>query len=463
MPFKLFKRNMRMISKVVGRVPLAQVTEVIGTRSPLKRKRFAGGVERYCRMGVRKQDGYLQEMQKLEFYDEEKLAIKEDRGIQFRNTTYNAALARYLHYCEKRFYQRMRNFDGTPMVAKGRSPIERGLILAGMTKSFHRPKFILMDHSRFDAHVNEHLLREEHKGYLREHGYPTELQFLLKQQLGTIGFSHGGIMYRTRAKRSSGDINTGGGNSRINLAAILSWVQSVSCTKFCVFLDGDDSVLITEEDVSTDTIAGHMLALGLVTEIEVVYNLEEAEFCQSKVVWGQLGPVMVRNPKKVLDVLAKSPRVVTREQARGILAASALGELMQAPGVPVLSVAASCLITIAGGKPHFATPDQHERFLVYQTDRVVTEVDDSMRVGFERAWGITVYEQLATEEYYRSMADQTKDIPPIQQPKSKCKVESYEIFDDAPFYQPSHLEEDAWWLADFPLGSFVGRNGTVKE
>nr|WKV33578.1 MAG: RNA-dependent RNA polymerase [Riboviria sp.] len=449
---------MRKISKIVGRVPIAQVSEVIGTRSPLKRKRFSGGVERYCRYGVRKQDGYLTEMQKLEFYDEDKLTTKEDRGIQFRNTTYNAALARFLHHCEKRFYKRMVNEDGTPMVMKGRSPIERGLIMAAQAKRFHKPKFVLMDHARFDAHINKWLLSEEHKGYLREHGYDEELKFLLKQQEGTMGFSHGGIVYRTCAKRSSGDINTGGGNSRINLGAILSWLASIGCRKFAIGCDGDDSYVIVEDEQELGDIAGHMLKLGLVTEVEVVHDLEEAEFCQSKVVWGKLGPQMVRNPKKVLDVLTKSPRIVTKEQARGILAASALGELMQAPGVPVISVAASCLITIAGGKPSFHTPDQHERFMVYRTDRIIPEVDDTMRVGFEKAWGITIAEQLATEQYYLDMADQTTEMPEIPEPKSKRSIESYEIWDDAPFYQPSHLEEDAWWLAEYPLGELVGKH-----
>lgn len=456
--WRLFRKEMRAISKLVGNVPRATVNQVIGTRSPMKRKRFAGGMERYCRFGVRKQDGYLNEMQKLEFYDEDKLEVKEDRGIQFRSTTYNAALARFLHFSEKRFYQRARNPDGTPQVAKGRSPIERGLILAGMVKSFSHPKFLLMDHSRFDAHVSPEVLAEEHKGYKREHHYDPELCFLLDQQMGTMGFSRGGIVYRTRGKRSSGDINTGGGNSRINLACIKSWLASIQCEQHAIFLDGDDSVVIVEDDVDTSTVTSHMLALGFVTEVEIVYDLEDAEFCQSKVVWGQLGPTMVRNPLKVLDVLTKSPRILNPVQSRSVLAASALGELMQAPGVPVLAPAAASLVTVAGGEIKFLTPDQLGRFEVYRTDRIQPEVDDTMRAGFERAWGITIPEQHALESHYKQMADGIADIPPIIPPKSKCKVESYELWDDIeePLEEPR--DENPWWLADHPLGQFVGKS-----
>lgn len=452
-----FKREMRALSKLVGRVPRACVSEVIGNRSSMKRKRFGGGMERYCRLGIRRQDSFLTEMQKLEFYAEDKIELKEDRGIQFRSPTYNAALARHLHHFEHRLYSRARNEDGTPQIAKGRSPIERGLLLAGMSESFSDPVYVLMDHSRFDAHVNWELLEEEHKMYLRARGYNQELWQLLQWQKKNIGFSHGGIVYRIKAKRCSGDLNTGLGNSAINLGLIKSWLSLSGVTKYRILLDGDDSVVIIEraDIAAVDIVKAHMLECGMVTEVEVVDDIQRAEFCQSRVCWGALGPTMVRNPHKVLDVLTKSPRWLDDKQARGVLAASALGELMQAPGVPVISVAASCLLTMAASIPRFVTPDAYERFMVYKTKTVTAVVDETMRNSFAEAWGISVQEQVAIEQYYLDLAEQTTQMPEVVAPKPK-DVTWFQTWDDCVLSSIEH-EEDAWWLRSYPLGHVLGK------
>ncbi|UHM27572.1 MAG: RNA-dependent RNA polymerase [Sanya tombus-like virus 2] len=451
--WKGFCREMRAISRRIGTVPRATVNEVIGNRSSMKRKRFGQGMQRYCRFGVRRQDSFLTEMQKLEFYAEDKIESKEDRGIQFRSPTYNAALARHLHNVEHRAYARLRNADGTPMIAKGRSPLERGLLLDAMARQYSEPMFLLMDHSRFDAHVNAQLLDEEHKLYLRCRNYNRELQQLLKWQKSNIGFSHGGIVYKITAKRCSGDLNTGLGNSLINLALIRSYLAAIKSVNHHILLDGDDSVVIMERrDVSG--VEDHMLKCGMVTEASVVYDIQEAEFCQSRVCYGSLGPVMVRNPHKVLDVLTKSPRVLDRVQARGVLAASALGEVMQAPGVPVISTAASSLLTMASSVPRFTTPDAYERFMVYKTDRVVTTVDADMRSSFEAAWGITAQEQMAIEEFYSAMAPPTAEIPPIKPPKN-VDPEQFDVYDDILISEIDFRQEDPWWCRDSAIGQIV--------
>nr|WKV33227.1 MAG: RNA-dependent RNA polymerase [Riboviria sp.] len=466
---------MNRIAKRIGLVPRALVREVIGNRSSMKRRRFGSGMARFCALGVRKQDAYLTEMQKLEFYEEDKIATKEDRGIQFRSPTYNAALALQLHNFEKRFYACMRNSDGTPMIAKGRSPIERGLILAAMASTMSNPKFVDADHSRFDAHCNEHLIRAEHRVYLKCRRWSKKLKWLLKQQMKTLGFSHGGIFYKIFAKRCSGDINTGCGNSLLNLGMLLAFIEYCSkllgrSIEFRIFLDGDDSKLMLEaSDLEAlesltglpfaDLMSRFMLLLGMVTEVIISDNLEDGEFCQSRVIWGKHGPVSVRNPLKVLDVLTKSPRVLTPVQRRQVLAASALGELMQAPGVPVIATASAALLTMSGGKPGFTTPDAYERFRVYQTKRVHVDVDDTMRVGFEAAWGITVAEQLALESYYTSMADLTREVPDIKPPKSRCGVDDFDVWDDLSISEFENQPEDDWWCDLWPLGGLVNREG----
>lgn len=455
--WKGLRRALRRLSRMVGFQPRASVAAVVGQRSSMKRLRFGQGMERYCRLGVDEIDSWLTEMQKLEFYQKSKIAGKEDRGIQFRSPTYNAALARHLLHVEHATYRELRNWDGTPVIAKGRSPLERGMLLAAMAQGYSDPIFVLMDHSRFDAHVNEWLLKEEHAYYLRCRGSSKELKKLLRWQCESRGFSHGGIRYKIRAKRASGDLNTALGNSILNYGMIAAWIERIGNPKHNILLDGDDSVLVLERKEGDEWVTAlqqHMLDCGMVTEVDVVDRLSEAEFCQSRVCWGEEGPVMVRNPLKVLDCLTKCPRAVDDTQSRRILAASALGELMQNPGVPVLSVAAAALYRISGGVCGFTTPDAYERFCIYWTSCIKEGVDDSMRVSFEEAWGITIPEQLAIEQYYMDLAVPLYHVVAVKPPKRR-EVTRFDVWDDVQEWNSVIAPEDAWWRDLWEVGKYV--------
>jgi hypothetical protein len=408
----------------------------------MKRRRFGGGMERYCREGVRRQDAYVTEMQKLEFYAVDNIPLKEDRGIQFRSTTYNAALARHLHHVEPAIYSALVNIDGTPVVAKGYSPIERGLILDAMASRFREPMFILADHSRFDAAVNLELLREEHRVYLRCRGYNAELKQLLKWQEGGRGFTRGGIVYRVLGKRMSGDLNTALGNTILNWAMLKSFVDSVGCDAN-IFLDGDDSVIIMEKQNLPD-LGAFMLAYGMTTVYEVVHDIQEAEFCQSRIVYTGDGPVMVRNPYKVMETVTKCARGLDARRLWEVLSASATSEMMANPRIPVLSVMAACLRNYAGDTGTFVTPDCYGRWNAYRAT-IVEGVDEGARTSFEQAWGMSIPEQLAHEEYYLSLCSPKWEECVIRAGKSRrVEVACFDVWDDCiSAYEPEPI--DPWW------------------
>lgn len=438
--WRLLRRNLRKLTGKIGVVPRASATVVVNHRTAMKRLRFGRGMEIYLRRGAYEKDSYITEMQKLEFYDVENIPIKEDRGIQYRSPVYNAALARHLHNVEPAIYRALLNQDGTPVVAKGFSPLERGLIIDAMASRFRDPMFVLADHSRFDAHVNMELLREEHRTYLRLRGYNRELRTLLHWQEKSKGVTRGGIRYHVTAKRMSGDLNTALGNSVLNWAMLQSFVD-LHGLDVSIFLDGDDSLMICERQELPD-LAAHCLKYGMATTVEIVDDIHHAEFCQSRLIYTRQGPVMVRNPWKTLDVLTKCPRKVEPEwRAQGVLAATALGELMQAPAVPVICVAASVMARYAGETPIFITPDEWGRFSVYRTDTIIEDVDDTARVELERAWGMTISEQLAIEAHYRSF---DKKGHPIRWPHAKQRVMEFDIWDDATsVYEPKGIVR--WW------------------
>lgn len=445
-----FRKTMRSITKQLGYVPRASAREVVDKRIAMKRSRFGNGMERYLMRGVRKQDAYVTEMQKLEFYEESKMLEKEDRGIQFRNPVYNAALARHYQNCEKALYSLL-NKDGTPVFAKGYSPIERGMIMDAMASRFRKPKFMLIDHSRFDAHVNIETLREEHRFWLRLRNYNAEMKALLKMQERSPGFSWGKIRYVVYGKRCSGDMNTGGGNGALNGGFILSYIEYYHIDA-SVFIDGDDAYLVTEDTTELPDFAEWCANFGMETEVKIVHDIRLAEFCQGRVIYTQMGPVLSRNPMKVLDVLTKCPRKVPDAMARKILTASAMGELMQSPGVPVIAPAAVAMLKYANSEPAFVTPDEYGRYEVYRTKAVVPLVDDTARLDFEVAWGISYAEQMALEDYYRHISP---DVPLIlRQPSTKSKVLEFNVWDDSfSFYEPPQIHK--WWRDQWDLSSLL--------
>lgn len=446
-----FNRKLKWLTKKVGVVPRASIAECLGSRGSMKRRRFGGGMERYCRYGVRKQDSYLTEMQKLEFYREDVVEGKEDRGIQFRSTTYNAALVRHLLNVEHAVYAALKNKDGTPVILKGYSPLERGMIIAAGSKRFKNPQFACVDHSRFDAHVNLWLLRKEHQAYLRMRGYSKELAQLLSWQMESWGFSHGGIVYRIKGKRCSGDLNTALGNSMLNWAMLAAYLE-VNHIDGNIYLDGDDSVIICEAQDLPD-IKEFMLNFGMESTVEIVNDLEQAEFCQSRIVWTHDGPVMCRNPLKVLDTLFKSPRKLQDAQMRGVLGASALCELKSSPGMPVITAAACAALSMAGGYASLSTPDAQGKYELLKATSLVTVVDETARVSFENAWGISVADQLALEEYYMSMC---VDLPEIRIASAKnVPAGGFDVWDDCSGGYVAPAKPEAWWRSEWDVGRLV--------
>ncbi|UHM27702.1 MAG: RNA-dependent RNA polymerase [Fushun diaea subdola tombus-like virus 2] len=443
--WKTFRKTLRDLTKKIGYVELAPARQVVEHRVAMKRRRFGKGMELYFREGVKEKHSNITMMPKLEFYDVEKIPIKEDRGIQFRNPVYNAALARHLHNIEPAIYRALVNKDGTPIVAKGYSTIERAMIMHEMAKRFKKPMFVMADHSRFDAHVNPKLLLEEHRTYLRLRNYSGELKELLKWQESSTGFSHGGIKYKVKGKRMSGDLNTALGNTLLNWAMLDSYCKD-SDIDANIFLDGDDSIMCMEEQ-EIPSLSEYCAQFGMETVVEITDDIRKAEFCQCRVIYTKRGPVMCRNPFKVLECMTKCPRrLMTEAEQNAVLSASALGELMQSPGLPMLAPACAALHRIANCAPAFQTVDAFYSFQKRETRAVVEEVDDFARVDLEVAWGIPLGDQLAVEAYY------TQQVPmdaPIRWPKQNCKIYNFEIDDDlAKLYEPPAVNR--FWRDEWP-------------
>jgi hypothetical protein len=343
-------------------------------------------------------------MQKQELHPVDKLEGKEDRAIQFRSTAYNAALASYLWQIEHRMFELTHN--GHRWCAKGLDKEQRAVLLLEMSDDYQQPAYVLADHSRFDAHVNSKLLKQEHKVYKKAHRYDPGLQRLLDMQCNNYGRTKGGIRYRCKGKRMSGDINTALGNSLLNLAMLCAWLKD-SGVQGNILLDGDDSIVVVEKADLPQLIpiATYMLQFGMVTEHEVVHDVSKAEFCQSRIVLGPRGPYFGPNPLKALDKIRRSPMPLDSKQVEEVLRSSITCEMVANPNMPMLRPMADWLrahpgtIRLPKWLEYRATAGygltQAGLEQVSRTDWQEPTLLE--RISFYRAWGFTPAEQLAFE------------------------------------------------------------------
>lgn len=329
--------------------------------------------------------------------------VKAPRCIQYRDKRYAITLAQYCYPIEHAIYKHRE--DGNLCFAKGRNLKERALDIRQMWDSFTNPVAWLLDHSKFDAHVNEHLHRAARKlnGACYElDGTQRFVKELLRAQLKNKGRTKNGTKYQTRATRMSGDQNTGLDNSTLNWAMIDHVLESCG-VKGYKYVDGDDSVVIMDASDRKKCDAKLFKHFGMVTKSEFVTEFEHVEFCQTKPVWNGIEWIMVRNPDRVLDrigwIVKKHPVCRDAVYVKSVmLCESALNE-----GLPVMGPLSSRIAneTNIGKKKLMSLETDYH---VKQLNKIkglnyFRDVSYESRLSYENAWGVSV----ATQRKYESM------------------------------------------------------------
>lgn len=370
--------------------------------------------------GVLKTDSYLST-----FLKHEKLPVGSKRVvprvIQPRRPEYNVAVGRYLHKLEPVLYKVIDRVYGAPTVMKFYNAFQLGRLFHEAWGQFRDPVAVGLDASRFDQHVEAHMLQWEHSVYNLFYGAYPELRTLLKRQIHNSGFVRvhdATIKYYAYGKRCSGDMNTAMGNCLLMTAMIHEFLRqhhlaSVGRTRVRLFNNGDDCVLIGERhDILSllPAIPRYFSDLGFVMKVEpVVEVLEEVSFCQCQPVFDGTSFRMVRDPHASLSKDATllehydSHRSATRRNrfSAQLLAIGDCG-LALTGGLPVLQ---SYYNALRRGQRAGGPVD--ERF--YQTgfynlskglDIKERCVSDAARVSFTRAFGIVPDLQVELERYY---------------------------------------------------------------
>ncbi len=319
--------------------------------------------------------------------------LKEPRCIQYRSKRYHLDLGRYLKPMEEAFYAyRVRD---VPVCAKSRNMAQRAADLHELWQTYEQPVALLLDHSKFDAHVGPGLLQLEHDFYQLLNPSP-QLARLLRMQRVNSGTTKNGTTYKVSATRMSGDVNTGFGNSVINYALLATWLSSRG-VQGSIYVDGDDSVVVVDVKQMHLLNVGWFVQWGMDTKLEVATEFSRVEFCQSRPVYihEQEQWRMVRNPARVL---VRDPWTTKNYPEPALLRLTrTIGwcELACHGGVPVLAAYSKWFMNQGAGR--LLRHEVAERLRGVRESSVDTVPGHATRLSFAAAWDLSPAEQVLAE------------------------------------------------------------------
>lgn len=319
--------------------------------------------------------------------------LKEPRCIQYRSKRFHLYVGRFLHPIESAVMEHLER--GVRFCAKSRNSLGRAEDLYEMWSSYSDPVAVLLDHSKFDAHITVDHLRLEHWFYTSVVPDPR-LKKVLRWQLMNKGRTKHGTKYEVQGTRMSGDVNTGLGNTVLNYAMLASWLECCGVDGR-VYVDGDDSVVVLSSAELTKLDYGYWKTMGMETKVEYAYEFEHVEFCQCR-------PVLIAQPdtyrmvRSPVRVLTRAPWTVKKYDEVGymrLIRTIGWCELASNGSVPVLQEFASWFMDQGAGRLL-----RHEiRSLL--RDRIehveVQQPTYLSRLSFEQAWGVPVDLQLYVE------------------------------------------------------------------
>lgn len=394
---------------------------VIEGYSGNKKRRYIRALDNLRNGGLEPKHARVKMFVKNERFDSWAIERKPPRAIQYRTPEYNLCLMRYIKAFEEWYYPKLKYgvVSGTRIIAKGLNWKQRAELLVQKASHFVKPKYIMTDYTAFDSTIDVPHLKSTHSKYRKVFGAPLRL---LNAQINNVGKTRHGIKYRVRGTRMSGDADTACGNTIVNLDAIHGVLRKSGISKYDMLVDGDDSVIIVEDESEYDV--GYYEQLGLVVKHEVVHHLADVEFCQSRIVWTAAGPLFVRHPCKVLSNGALCRRDYPGRYDSWLAAVGACEKACN-PGVPVLSVFGSVLDGLSASKLY--DDDLKRRMEYMKMEDCSVAITMEARASMTRAWGIPIDVQIGLEKVIAEecMSYDLKDDEQLQRTRTwyECRYE----------------------------------------
>nr|QZZ63355.1 hypothetical protein [Leuven wasp-associated virus 4] len=382
---------LKHISKFVVSIEPCSYSSIINEFVGGKRAMYQRARERIRQEGFNPKWAVVKMFVKPDKYPLDEVAGKPARAIQSRDPAYNLIIGKFLKPIEHYIYQTFGTF------AKMRNNQERAADVIKMIEAFSNPIFINLDHSKFDSCCNANYLRFTHKIY-RLFNRSKFLKYALNFKINNVGYTKGGIRYKVKGTRMSGDYDTGLGNSLINDYLLFT---AFSHVKHRRYLDGDDSIIIIEKCDLGKIDFGIFSKMGFDSKIDIVTDPSRIEFCQSRLCLSPT-PTFTRNPWRALSHLCVSTKVYPPKFWPALMESRLMCELAVSKGVPILEPIAKKLIRHI--TPYFEEGDKWMiKFGARQKEVTIT---DAERIAYAQCWDLNPEEQKLIESLVN-----TADLP----------------------------------------------------
>lgn len=385
--------------------------EFIASRSGSKQRAYQHAVRQLA-----DRPSSLSQLSELAFFvkteSTQHLKRQVPRIISPRSYGFNYLLGRYTMAVEHKIFDAMSVlFTGRPVVAKGLTQERKGeLIAEKLAKGY---VCVGLDASRFDQTIGRQLLSLEHAVLLGCFPHDRLLPHLLREQLDNKGkaiTNDGMVKAHIGAMRCSGDQNTSLGNCIISCVLAAAYFKENGIQDGDIFNDGDDLLMFIKVDQLhiLDNLHAWYAQWGLRMKVEEpAFFPEQVEFCQSKVVWGPQGWMLVRDYRKALNTdYAHNSLVKTHDMFLSHIRSVGLCGLSMAAGIPVLQ--AYYGLGVRQGKTGKMVCDMgNKRFQGKIQIRAghlprACGISPETRESFHLAFGLSPYDQMAMEAMIES-------------------------------------------------------------
>lgn len=349
------------------------------------------------------------------------------RMIMARNPRTTLCLASRLKPFEKALWGALKGgpkqgVEPTRQVGKGLNGIQRAALIDRKMREVGEGCVVFeVDGKAFEAHCTVADIAREHSVYRAAFKGDVDFHKLLDIQLVLKGRTTCGIKFRREGARASGDFNTGLGNSVIMNcivdASMMFLMDKLNrAFRWDKIVDGDNALIFVEPEVAYYVHKHFAAAVQSVSAQEMtvenpVTELEQVVFGQSKPCWNGNHYTMVREPFKSVSNAFSSYRHYNNwnHGVRVIKSVSAC-ELALARGIPVLEPYFAKALDLVGNVPDLLDPTpflegrQLEAVKLLQAhqetlaDVKPVGVTMEARLSFEKAWGLSVEEQLLLED-----------------------------------------------------------------
>lgn len=426
------------LSSLVGKHSPAPLEAVIEGFSGARRRRYEKALRDYKRWGLKRSDADVKMFVKLEGIKFSQGKINPAcRAIQFRAYVYTLVWASYLKPAEHALYKCPGggSFPEGPVIAKNMNPWQRADAIQTKAGKLPGCKIILLDVTRFDAHVTRRFQEVEGRFWKRTINGGKELADIIRWKRGIKGTFRVGdrtFRYRNQDGRCSGDADTAASNCLLMCLQLAAFGQRLRerdpDSQFDFLVDGDDSVFFYKGlDFDEEFVKNYFVECGLTMKIEdVVVDFREANFCQGKPCRINGNWLNVRDPFKILSKTTINPKFADAKLRPKLLKTIAVGELSIFAGTPVIDTYLRALIRSAD--KHMSNRGRKDGgllkgdwWMTYRQKRDIPRgkfdynhivpITPQARADFAVAWGIPVQVQHEWEKVLAGWECDLSDTP----------------------------------------------------